>query len=206
MCAQCTQRRRPPARVHLHTCKDTWMVYSRTAMEDGHVYTHEEKVKFMTEAMNQAELALEVSEVPVGCVFVLDGRIIARGHNETNATKNATRHAELVCIERILKDHDGDVSVLHRCDLFVTVEPCIMCASALAAIRIRGVVFGCANPRFGGCGTVLAAHDESAHLSEHPSYPAEGGVMAEEAVLVLKRFYDQENTSAPPDKRKMNTV
>ncbi|KAK2573644.1 tRNA-specific adenosine deaminase 2 [Acropora cervicornis] len=120
--------------------------------------------KWMKEALNLAEKALEKGEVPVGCVIVHKNKVIGRGGNEANKTKNATRHAEMVAIDQVqhwcktqflsFKD------VLGECWLYVTVEPCIMCAAALRFMGIPKVVFGCANERFGGCGSILNIHTD----------------------------------------------
>ena len=113
---------------------------------------------FMREAFKMAEQALTIDETPVGCVFVHDGAIIGGGYNDTNRSLNGTRHAEFVAMEAILKQHPQ--SILRETDLYVTVEPCIMCAAALRQWQIRAVYFGCANERFGGCGGVLNIHTE----------------------------------------------
>lgn len=81
-------------------------------------------------------------------------------------------------------------SILHTTDLYVTVEPCIMCASALRQYRIRAVYFGCLNDRFGGCGGVMNCHSDP---SIEPAYPVYGGLFREEAIMLLRRFYVQEN-------------
>jgi tRNA(Arg) A34 adenosine deaminase TadA len=121
-------------------------------------------VELMGAALCEAEAALAVNEVPVGCVFVhaRDG-IIGRGHNNTVASCNATRHAELEAIDKILGEHGHSADVISECTLYVTVEPCIMCASALRQLRVRRVVYGCANDKFGGCGT-LPSTRPSPHL------------------------------------------
>ena len=139
-------------------------------------------------------------EVPVGCVFVSEGREVASGRNEVNATKNATRHAELVAVDRLLafcKSHDADWKhLLRKVIVYVTVEPCLMCAHALRELEVKQVVFGCRNERFGGCGSTLdVARD--AHVSTKPELSFVSGVCAEEAVALLKQFYKQENPSAP---------
>jgi tRNA-specific adenosine deaminase 2 len=113
----------------------------------------------LTNHVRQAELALTSDETPVGCVFVKDGEIIGRGMNETNRTLNGTRHAEFVAIAGILSKNP--ISILHETDLYVTVEPCVMCASMLRQYGIRAVYFGCWNERFGGTGGVLNMHSES---------------------------------------------
>lgn len=116
----------------------------------------------MQEALREAELALEENEVPVGCVIVHETAVIARGRNRTNVDKNATRHAELVAYEALLHDlggnHQSAAHMLERSVLYVTVEPCVMCAYALRLMGISSVVYGCHNERFGGCGSVVPAH------------------------------------------------
>ena len=99
-------------------------------------------------------------EVPVGCVVVRDGQIVARGANQTNITRNATRHAEFVAIDALLEACDYDVATLQQAqlDLYVTCEPCIMCAGALSTMNFRRAIYGCPNDKFGGCGSVLNVH------------------------------------------------
>ena len=110
--------------------------------------------ELMSEAFREASEALSIGEVPVGAIFYnyKSREIIARGRNSVNQTKNATRHAELNCVDEILKigfKNFSDIIV------YVNVEPCIMCASALIQLEIPLVYFGCKNERFGGCGSVL---------------------------------------------------
>lgn len=300
---------------------------------------------FMRKSLEVAQKALEVGEVPVGCVLVLDkdhpavvykkkyqckkgrdndqnlspedrcGVIISHGANQVNATRDATRHAEVVAIDRLLTDGassdqlrlpqitdhnvDKDFSnnswsssksnqknensipdaerdrwedrwvndqshpghwtnsfgwrnnfkfddeldedqgeefqsmsrdlrsrdVFRHCQLYVTCEPCIMCAAALSMVGIRRVVFGCKNERFGGCGSLLHLNEaEEAHESQHTAdsdvveetlttnsvhargkgfgYEIKSGVLEDEAVRLLRSFYDRENFHAPDDKRR----
>lgn len=154
----------------------------------------------MGEAIREARAALDCGEVPVGCVYVHPVRgFLGSGHNDTVASCNATRHAELVALDRILKS-GGTAAEVAECRLYVTVEPCVMCASALRQLGVRDVVYGAANDKFGGCGSVLAIHaDEIPGLRELPS---RGGVREEEAIALLRCFYSQENQGAPvPQKR-----
>ncbi|KAI5801589.1 cytidine deaminase-like protein, partial [Peziza echinospora] len=143
--------------------------------------------------------ALKTDEVPVGCVFVHNGKIIGKGMNDTNRSLCGTRHAEFVALESILKSNSP--TIFQETDLYVTVEPCIMCASALRQLKIRAVYFGCLNDRFGGCGGVF-------HIDQDPSidppYPCYGGVYREEAIMLLRRFYIQENERAPAPIAKKN--
>ncbi|KAJ1665052.1 tRNA(adenine34) deaminase [Coemansia sp. RSA 1646] len=163
------------------------------------------RLGFMKEALKMAEEAYTVSEVPVGCVFVHDDRVVGRGRNETNVMKNGTRHAELVAIDRMLAPNSGFKSEdFGATDLYVTVEPCIMCASALRQVGIRSVFYGCANDRFGGCESVL--HVNSDEGIDGSPYPSEGGYYRDEAVLYLRKFYVRENTSAPAPRKKANRI
>jgi len=171
--------------------------------------SEETHLRWMQEAMAMAEEGVAVSEVPVGCVFVRDGAIIAKARNRTNELRNATRHAELEAIDAILSDRtltpQRSEYPLSEITLYVTVEPCIMCASALRQLGIKEVFYGCGNERFGGCGSVLGVNCSVDH-PKHPAYPATGGYCRDEAILVLRRFYITENTNAPVPKSKANRV
>ncbi|KAI9063489.1 cytidine deaminase-like protein [Trametes sanguinea] len=166
-------------------------------------------MKWMKCAMDMAEEALAAQEVPVGCVFVRNDRIIARARNRTNQLRNATRHAELEAIDEILANKELTPTVteypLSDTTLYVTVEPCIMCASALRQMGIKEVFYGCGNDRFGGCGSVLGVNSALPH-PKHPGYRATGGYMREDAIMILRRFYITENTNAPVPKSKANRV
>ncbi|KAL9109941.1 MAG: hypothetical protein Q9227_005464 [Pyrenula ochraceoflavens] len=113
---------------------------------------------FMQKAIDMAELALRTGETPVGCVLVYDEKVVGSGMNDTNRSLNGTRHAEFLALSQALSTHPP--SILSATDLYVTVEPCIMCASALRQYGIRTVYYGCGNERFGGNGSVLSIHDE----------------------------------------------
>ncbi|KAF2457854.1 cytidine deaminase-like protein [Lineolata rhizophorae] len=152
---------------------------------------------YMREAIKMAEGALRSDETPVGCVFVRDGKIIGRGMNDTNKSLNGTRHAELVAIGQILQKQPA--TIFKETDLYVTVEPCVMCASILRQYGIRAVYFGCYNDRFGGTGGVLTIHEDP---SVDKPYPVYGGIFREEAIMLLRRFYVQENDKAPEPRQK----
>lgn len=168
---------------------------------------HAEKAahgNYMGKALEMAEKALTTGETPVGCVFVANGAVIGSGMNDTNKSFNGTRHAEIVAISEVLESHPS--SVFAFTDLYVTVEPCIMCASILRQYRIRSVYYGCGNERFGGNGSVLSIHLDP---SIDPPYASHGGLYREEAIMLLRRFYIQQNEKAPnprPKKaRELNT-
>uniref|UniRef100_A0A182SQ08 CMP/dCMP-type deaminase domain-containing protein n=1 Tax=Anopheles maculatus TaxID=74869 RepID=A0A182SQ08_9DIPT len=159
--------------------------------------------RFMEDALQQARIANDLKEVPVGCVFVRgdteDNEIIARGCNLVNETKNATRHVEFICIDQAL-DYARRNNVIPPEAIFssvtviVTVEPCIMCAAALIELGVKEIIYGCQNDRFGGC-TVLGV---AGLLSS--CIPIRGGVRDTEAMELLKEFYKGENPSAPTPK------
>ncbi|KAM6992853.1 tRNA-specific adenosine deaminase 2 isoform 2-T2 [Tautogolabrus adspersus] len=121
--------------------------------------SEEETERWMCSAFDMAKDALENGEVPVGCLMVYNDQVVGKGRNEVNETKNATRHAEMVALDQLTdwcRCSNLDVSsVCERTALYVTVEPCIMCAAALRLSNIPVVVYGCRNERFGGCGSVL---------------------------------------------------
>ncbi|XP_044279323.1 tRNA-specific adenosine deaminase 2 isoform X1 [Varanus komodoensis] len=131
------------------------------AMEAGsrQVVTPGERAAWMDQAVNMAKEALEKGEVPVGCLMVYNNEVIGKGRNEVNETKNATRHAEMVAIDQVItwchQHKKACEEVFSHTALYVTVEPCIMCAAALRVMKIPLVVYGCQNERFGGCGSVL---------------------------------------------------
>ncbi|KAJ5473666.1 hypothetical protein N7475_003232 [Penicillium sp. IBT 31633x] len=143
---------------------------------------------FMKQALLMGEKALQSGETPVGCVLVYNNEIVGFGMNDTNRSMNGTRHAEFIAIGEMLQSYPR--SALKSTDLYVTVEPCVMCASALKQYRIRSVYFGCANDRFGGTGGVLSLHSDP---SIDPTYPVYGGLYEKEAIMLLRRFYIQEN-------------
>ena len=153
--------------------------------------------ELMSEAFKEASKALEIGEVPVGAIFYnhKSKAILARGCNSVNQTKNATRHAELNCIDQVLKLGLKDFKEFI---VYVNVEPCIMCAGALIQLEIPLVYFGCKNERFGGCGSVL----DVAKISENCPTQFRGGFRESEAIALLKNFYKGENPNAPEEKRK----
>lgn len=150
----------------------------------------------MRKALHFAEEALKGGEVPVGCIFIYSNEIIAKGSNTVNETCNATRHAEINCIDDIISLYkDNWSNVLRNTHVVVTVEPCIMCASALHSLEVASITYGCANDRFGGCYSVL----NTSKLYPNPS-PVTGNIFAEEAMNLLKEFYKGTNPKAPEHK------
>ncbi|AAF79540.1 F21D18.9 [Arabidopsis thaliana] len=134
------------------------------------------------------------------CVFLEDGKVIASGRNRTNETRNATRHAEMEAIDQLVGQWQKDglspsqvAEKFSKCVLYVTCEPCIMCASALSFLGIKEVYYGCPNDKFGGCGSILSLHLGSEEAQRGKGYKCRGGIMAEEAVSLFKCFYEQGN-------------
>lgn len=167
--------------------------------------------QWMRVALGEAKKALDRGEVPVGCIFIYNDQIISSGSNQVTETKNATRHAELVAIDDIIDNHAKSKSetllsqLFSETTLYVTVEPCIMCAAALRTIGIKQIVYGCGNERFGGCGSVLnVASDNIPNFGSLQQCIS--GIFAEEAVELLKLFYKGENPNAPEHKKKIKTA
>src|SRR5438132_8477871 len=130
---------------------------------------------FMREALRQAQKAYEADEVPVGAVVVRAGRLIARACNQVELLKDATAHAEMLALTQA-EAAIGDWRLLD-CDLYVTKEPCAMCAGALVHVRVRRVIFGCADVRGGAAGSVMNLLQQSAFNHQCEST---AGVLARE--------------------------
>jgi tRNA(adenine34) deaminase len=114
---------------------------------------------FMAEALKEARKAFDKDEVPVGCVIVHDGHIIARGHNQVEMLKDPTAHAEMLALTSATNHLDS--KWLNDAVLYVTIEPCSMCAGALVLARIKEVVYGADDPKTGACGSVFdIAHNK----------------------------------------------
>jgi tRNA(adenine34) deaminase len=139
---------------------------------------------FMGEALRQARKAWEQDEVPVGAVIVHQGRIIARACNQVEMLKDATAHAEMLAITQA-ESVVGDWR-LNECDLYVTKEPCPMCAGALVHVRMKRVIFGCPSPKDGAGGSLLQLlqHPQLNHRCEITS-----GVRQDECAAMLQAFF-----------------
>src|SRR5471030_2985912 len=139
---------------------------------------------FMGEALRQAARARDAGEVPVGAVVVREGKVIARAFNQVELLKDATAHAEMLALTQA-EAAIGDWR-LTDCDLFVTKEPCPMCAGALVHVRMRRVVFGCADPRGGAAGGLL-------NLLQNPSLNHQcdvtAGVLRDECANLIQSFF-----------------
>ena len=138
----------------------------------------------MREALALAEQAGAAGEVPVGAIVVKDGAIIGRGYNRPIASHDATAHAEIIALREAAQRLEN--YRLAGCDLYVTLEPCVMCSGAIFHARIARVVFGAADPKTGACGSVVDLYSE-ARLNHHTGVI--GGVLAEEAGALLQQFF-----------------
>ena len=153
----------------------------------------------MREALRQAQKAYEVDEVPVGAVVVRAGRIIARAYNQVELLNDATAHAEMLALTQA-EAAVGDWR-LTDCDLYVTKEPCVMCAGALIHVRIRRLIFGCADAKSGAAGGMinLLQHSALNHDCEITS-----GVLQNECAAILQNFFrkrrDEQNVT-PQDRQ-----
>lgn len=138
----------------------------------------------MRAALAEAEKAAALGEVPVGAVVAKDGEIIAAAHNTRETQKNATHHAELLAIDAACRALGG--WRLWQCDLFVTLEPCPMCAGAIVNSRIRRVVFGARDAKAGCCGSVTDLF--ALPFNHHPA--VESGLLEAECTALLQQFFE----------------
>lgn len=145
-----------------------------------------EDERYMREAVRQAKKAYALGEVPIGCVIVYDGKIIGRGYNRRNTDKSTLSHAELIAIRKASKVI-GDWR-LEECTLYVTLEPCQMCAGAIVQARIPKVVMACMNPKAGCAGSVLNILDMPAFNHQVETVR---GIMEEECAQLLKTFFKE---------------
>ena len=139
--------------------------------------------ELMRAALEEAALAAAAGEVPVGAVIARDGKIIARAHNRRESGKNATYHAELLAIDAACRALGG--WRLWQCELFVTLEPCPMCAGAIVNSRLRRVVYAAKDPKAGCCGSVTDLF--ALPFNHHPV--VEQGLLAEDAQALLQGFF-----------------
>src|SRR5262245_64847559 len=135
----------------------------------------------MRSALREAGASAAADEVPVGCVIVHEGLVIARGHNQVEGLQDATAHAEILAIGAA-SNALGSWR-LHECTMYVTLEPCSMCAGAIVLARVGRLVFGALDPKAGACGSVLDVV-RAPKLNHHPEITV--GVMAEECSALLK--------------------
>ena len=144
-----------------------------------------EDEKWMRLALEQAECAAKLGEVPVGEVIVKDGEVVATAYNTRETEKNAVHHAELLAIDRACARLGG--WRLWQCDLYVTLEPCPMCAGAIINSRLKRVVYGARDAKAGCCGSVVDLF--SLGFNHRPAL--ESGVLEEECTALLQSFFEE---------------
>ncbi|HET9418056.1 MAG TPA: tRNA adenosine(34) deaminase TadA [Chthoniobacterales bacterium] len=149
-------------------------------------------VDLMREALRLARKAYDAEEVPVGAIVTRDGKIIGRAYNQVELLKDATAHAEMLALTQA-EAAMGDWR-LSDCDLYVTKEPCAMCAGAIVHVRIRRVIFGCPDERVGAAGSVI-------NLLQMPRFNHQcaitGGVLQTECAAILQKFFRQKRAVNP---------
>lgn len=152
--------------------------------------------RYMKEAIRQAKKASALGEVPIGCAIVYEDKIIARGYNRRMADKNVLSHAEIIAIRKACKKM-GDWR-LENCTMYVTLEPCPMCAGAIVQARIPTVVIGCMNPKAGCAGSVLDMLHEDGFNHQ---VDTRIGVLEEECSRMMKDFFKALRLKKPKKKK-----
>jgi tRNA(adenine34) deaminase len=152
--------------------------------DQGISIENREDERFMRAALREAARAARGEEVPVGAVVVLDGRVIARAHNQPVRTHNPAAHAEILALGRAGRKL-GNYR-LNACSLYVTIEPCAMCAGAIVHARVKRLVYGAADPKSGACGSALKIlnHPRLNHRVE-----VSRGILKEECAEMLREFF-----------------
>ena len=136
-------------------------------------------IRFMKEALEEAKKAFDKDEIPVGAVVVAEGRIIGRGHNLTETLNDVTAHAEMMAVTAAAETLGG--KYLDNCTIYVTVEPCIMCAGAIGWSQIKRVVFGTPDPKRG--------FQTFAPKALHPKCECIGGILQDECAQLMTNFF-----------------
>ena len=157
--------------------------------------------KYMREALRLAKKAATLGEVPIGCVIEYQGKIIGRGYNRRKTDKNTLSHAELIAIKKASKKMDD--WRLEECTMYVTLEPCQMCAGAIVQARIPEVVIGCMNPKAGCAGSIL-------NILQVPEFNHQvnitKGVLEEECSTLLTAFFKELRDKNKAEKMKLKTT
>lgn len=146
----------------------------------------QEQEKFMKEALKEAQKAYDKLEVPVGCVIVKDGKIIARAHNLKETKKDTTKHAEIIAIEKASKKLEA--WRLLDCDMYVTLEPCSMCAGAIINSRIRNLYIGTMDKKTGAAGSVLNLFED---FTFNHKVSVKTEILQKQCEKILKDFFKE---------------
>ncbi|MBN2570490.1 MAG: nucleoside deaminase [Ignavibacteriales bacterium] len=144
----------------------------------------------MYAALNEAEIASEQNEIPIGAVVVKDNKIIGRGHNQTELLKDNTAHAEMIAITAA--GNHLNSKILEGCDLYVTVEPCVMCVGAILLTKIKNLYFGAFEPKFGACGSVYNIIDKNKYNHRVKVF---SNILESESQNLLKEYFIKKRTT-----------
>lgn len=155
---------------------------------------HDEHTRYMQAALREAEKAFDAGEVPVGCIIVHDGQIIGKAHNQRELLQDPTAHAEVLAITQAAT-HLGSWR-LEDTRLYVTLEPCAMCAGAIILARVTEVYFGATDPKAGCCGTLMNLFEED-RLNHQPVLHA--GLLAPECGSILTTFFQNIRKTRNPE-------
>lgn len=142
--------------------------------------------EFMREALKEAKKAYDKEEVPIGAVIVKDGKVIARGHNRREATKQSCAHAEIIAIGKACQKLDA--WRLNDCEMYVTLEPCPMCAGAIMNARIKKLYIGAMEPKFGAVGSKVNLLED---IKFNHDVEVERGILEEECLNYMKEFFKE---------------
>ena len=150
----------------------------------------EKIIKYMKEALKEARKAELIDEVPIGCVIVKDDKIIARGHNQRETKQSPIGHAEIIAINKASKKLKS--WRLEGCDIYVTLEPCIMCSGAIIQSRINKVYYGASDPKGGALGSSINVL-EANNINHHPEVIS--GVLKEECSSIITNYFKAKRQS-----------
>lgn len=155
-----------------------------------------EKEKFMKEALKEAKKAYEKEEIPVGAVIVKDNKIIARAYNQKEEKRDTTKHAEIIAIQKASKKIDA--WRLQDCEMYVTLEPCSMCAGAIIQARIKKIYIGTMDEKTGACGSVLNLLED--YKFNH-KVEIEKDILKPECEEIIKQFFKELRKSKESNKK-----
>jgi tRNA(adenine34) deaminase len=141
---------------------------------------------YMQIALKQANKAFQIGEVPVGCVIVHQDKIISKSYNKRHTNKNTLDHAEMLAIKKACKKLDA--WILDECDIYVTLEPCLMCAGAMLQARIKRLIYATSEPKFGSCGSIINVLSDKTFNHQ---IQISKGILENESSQLLKSFFKQ---------------
>ena len=148
--------------------------------------TTDEKLKFMRLALDEAKISYNQGEIPVGAIIIKNGRVISTSHNENRASKNPLKHAEMISINNACAFVENERLI--DCEMYVTKEPCAMCAGAIIHARIKKLIIATEDKKYGACGSVLDVCGNK-KLNHQPEI--EFGILKEESLYLLKKFFKE---------------